>query len=98
MIFGASPLDTEAAADAAMAVSFLVPLAVLVGLLAASGQRFVAIWHDGPVAGLSYWSTIAWSPEVLIFVFFMISDPQTAPRSPRGRVVYGVLTALVVPG
>ncbi len=81
-----------------MAASFLVPFAVLIGVLAATGHRFVAIWHDGPIAGLSYWWTIAWSPELLVFVFFMISDPQTAPRSPLGRMAYGTLTALVAAG
>jgi hypothetical protein len=30
------------------------------------------------------------SPEVLVFLFFMITDPKTAPRGPRARVAYGV--------
>lgn len=81
-----------------MVVSFLVPFAVLIGILAAMGQSFVAIWHDGPVEGLSYWLTIAWSPEVLVFVFFMMSDPQTAPRQPRARLLYGFATAVVAAG
>lgn len=76
-----------------MAVSFMVPFAVLVGLFAASGREFVAIWHRGPIEGLSYWANITLSPEVLIFVFFMMSDPATAPRSPRGRMIYGAATA-----
>ncbi len=81
-----------------MVTAFLGTFAVLIGVLALGGQSFVAIWHDGPVEGLSYWLTIAWSPEVLVFVFFMMSDPQTAPRQPRARVVYGVLTAVVAAG
>ncbi|MGH9151964.1 MAG: RnfABCDGE type electron transport complex subunit D [Acidimicrobiales bacterium] len=76
-----------------MATAFLTTFAVLVGLLALAGRSFVAIWHDGPISGLSYWSNVALSPEVLVFVFFMISDPQTAPRSRTGRVVYGASTA-----
>ena len=78
-----------------MVLSFVVPFAVLIGILAAMGQSFVAIWHDGPVGGLSYWLTIAWSPEVLVFVFFMMSDPQTAPRQPRARIQYGAATAVI---
>ncbi|MBW3609993.1 MAG: RnfABCDGE type electron transport complex subunit D [Actinobacteria bacterium] len=81
-----------------MVVSFLAPFAVLVAILAAMGQSFVAIWHDGPVEGLSYWLTIAWSPELLVFVFFMMSDPQTAPRQPRARMLYGLVTAVVAAG
>ena len=78
-----------------MAVSFLATFAVLVAILAVSGREFVAIWHDGPINGLSYWANLAISPEVLIFVFFMISDPQTAPKAPLGRVIYGASTAMV---
>jgi len=78
-----------------MALSYLATFAVLIGAFAASGKSFIAIWHDGPISGLSYWANIAVSPEVLVFVFFMMSDPQTAPRTPRGRVAYGVATAVL---
>jgi hypothetical protein len=78
-----------------MAVSFLATLAVLVGVLAATGHGFFAVWHFGPVTGLFYWVTIVLSPETLIFVFFMMSDPQTAPRSRVGRIGFGMITALV---
>jgi Na+-translocating ferredoxin:NAD+ oxidoreductase RnfD subunit len=81
-----------------MALAFLVPFTALVGIFAAAGQSFLAIWHDGPVSGLSYWSNIVLSPEVLIFVFFMMSDPRTAPRAPRARMAYGALTAVVAAG
>lgn len=78
-----------------MAVAFLGTFTVLVGLLALAGRSFVAIWHDGPISGLSYWSNVALSPEVLVFVFFMISDPQTAPKSRAGRIIYGASTASI---
>lgn len=78
-----------------MAAAFLATFATLVGVLALGGRSFVAIWHDGPIDGLSYWANIALSPELLVFVFFMISDPQTAPKSARGRVVYGAGTAAI---
>ncbi len=32
---------------------------------------------------------------LLVFTFFMISDPRTCPDSARGRLVYGALVALV---
>lgn len=81
-----------------MAVSFLATFAVLVGILAAGEREFVAIWQDGPISGLSYWTNIALSPELLIFVFFMVSDPQTAPKAPLGRVIYGTATAALAAG
>ncbi|MBW3626075.1 MAG: RnfABCDGE type electron transport complex subunit D [Actinobacteria bacterium] len=82
----------------AMALSFLIPYTVLVGAFALAGRSFIAIWHDGPVSGASYWFNVALSPEVLVFVFFMMSDPQTAPRTRVGRVLYGSATALVAAG
>ncbi|HEX3621099.1 MAG TPA: RnfABCDGE type electron transport complex subunit D [Acidimicrobiales bacterium] len=78
-----------------MAVSFLATFAVLMGIFALVGRSFFAIWHVGPIQGLSYWATIALSPEVLVFVFFMISDPQTAPKVPSARVIYGAAVAVV---
>ena len=32
---------------------------------------------------------------LLIFAFFMISDPKTSPDAPQGRILYGVLVAAV---
>jgi len=78
-----------------MAVSFLVTFAVLTGAFALGGRSFIAIWHVGPVGGLEYWANLALSPELMVFVFFMISDPQTAPKASLGRVVYGAATATV---
>ena len=78
-----------------MALSFLVPFAALIAIFAASGQSFLATWHDGPVGGASYWLNICASPELLIFVFFMMSDPKTAPRGPVARLIFGAITALV---
>ena len=81
-----------------MALAFLVPFATLVGAFAAADREFIAIWHEGSISGASYWANVALSPEVLVFVFFMISDPQTAPRPPVGRLIYGAATALVAAG
>ena len=78
-----------------MAVSFMVTFAVLIGLFALGGREFIAIWHDGPIGGMEYWVNVALSAEVLVFVFFMISDPQTAPKAPEARVIYGAAVAAV---
>ncbi|HET9052192.1 MAG TPA: RnfABCDGE type electron transport complex subunit D [Candidatus Dormibacteraeota bacterium] len=78
-----------------MAVSFLVPFYTFIGILALSGRSFIAAWHPTPISGFDYWVDICISPEVFIFVFFMMSDPRTAPRSARGRVIYGPAVAVV---
>jgi Na+-transporting NADH:ubiquinone oxidoreductase subunit NqrB len=81
-----------------MATSFLATFFVLIGLFAVSGRTYYATWHNGPVGGSFYWLTIALSPELLIFVFFMITDPQTSPKSPLGRIIFGMSTAVVAAG
>jgi Na+-translocating ferredoxin:NAD+ oxidoreductase RnfD subunit len=78
-----------------MALSFLITFAVLTGLFALAGREFIAIWHEGPIGGMEYWVNVALSAEVLVFVFFMISDPQTAPKAPEARIIYGATVAAV---
>ena len=81
-----------------MALSFLVTFSSLIAVFALAGRSFVAIWHEGAISGASYWLHICTSPELFIFVFFMMSDPQTTPKSPLGRIIYGATTAVVVAG
>lgn len=81
-----------------MVGAFMATFAVLVGILALAGNSFWALWHPQPVSGAFYWFNVVLSPEILVFVFFMMSDPRTAPRSRQGRVVFGVLTASVAAG
>ena len=50
-----------------------------------------ANWAFAPVCGLDFWRVIVTSPEVMIFLFFMITDPKTVPAGRVGRVVFGVL-------
>jgi len=76
-----------------LATSFWVALAVGVGVLAASGHCMVANWAFAPVCGTDFWRVIVTSPEVLIFLFFMITDPRTVPAGPTARVVFGLAVA-----
>ena len=78
-----------------LAASFWVTFAMALGVLAASGHSMVARWSFAPVVGFDFWRVIVTSPEVLIFLFFMITDPKTVPTGRVGRVVFGVLVALV---
>ncbi len=67
----------------AVAATFWLALAAGVGLLAASGHCMTARWAFAPVCGFDFWRVIVTSPEVLIFMLFMITDPKTLPA---GRV------------
>ena len=77
-----------------MAATFWLTLAAGVGVLAASGHCMTAQWAFAPVCGFGFWRVIVTSPEVLIFLFFMITDPKTVPAGRVGRVVFGVLVAV----
>ena len=78
-----------------LAAAFWLALAAGVGILAASGHCMTANWAFAPVCGFDFWRVIVTSPEVLIFLFFMITDPKTVPAGQVGRVAFGVLVALV---
>ena len=78
----------------ALAATFWVALAAGLGLLAASGHCMTANWAFAPVCGVDYWRVIVTSPEVLIFLFFMITDPKTVPAGQVGRVMFGLLVAV----
>jgi len=78
----------------ALAASFWLALAGGTGLLAASGHCMTASWAFTPVCGVDFWRTIVTSPEVMIFLFFMLTDPKTVPAGRVGRVTFGVLVAL----
>jgi Na+-translocating ferredoxin:NAD+ oxidoreductase RnfD subunit len=78
----------------AAAVAFWTALAAGTGVLAASGHCMTARWAFAPVCGFEYWRVIVTSPEVLIFLFFMITDPKTVPAGRVGRVVFGLLVAV----
>jgi hypothetical protein len=78
-----------------MVAAFLVTFAVLIAAIAVSGGCFLATWHAGPICGSAYWFNICTSPELLVFTFFMISDPRTAPGLPLARVIFGVAIAVL---
>ena len=78
----------------ALAATFWLTLNVGLGILAGTGHCMTANWAFAPVCGADYWRVIAFSPEVLIFLFFMITDPKTVPAGRVGRVVFGLLVAV----
>ena len=59
-----------------------------------------ANWAFAPVCGIDFWRVIVTSPEVLIFLFFMITDPKTVPggarRAGRLRVLVAVASTLLL--
>ncbi len=80
-----------------VAVGFWVTFAAATAALALAGHTMTARWHLGPISGVHLWLVLITSPEVLVFLFFMITDPKTAPRSPTARLVYAVALGLLAP-
>ncbi len=78
----------------ALAATFWIALSAGVGLLAGSGHCMTANWSFTPVCGVDFWRVIVTSPEVMIFLFFMITDPKTVPAGRVGRVAFGLLVAV----
>jgi Na+-translocating ferredoxin:NAD+ oxidoreductase RnfD subunit len=83
-----------------VALGFWASFAVGIAVLALVGHQMTARWHLGPIAGWDLWWILITSPEVLVFFFFMITDPKTAPTGGRARVIYavtlGLLAALLI--
>jgi Na+-translocating ferredoxin:NAD+ oxidoreductase RnfD subunit len=73
----------------ALVAAFWLTFAAATGLVTASGHCMVARWSLNPVCGGSFWWVLALSPEILVFMFFMITDPKTTPSGRVAQVVYG---------
>jgi Na+-translocating ferredoxin:NAD+ oxidoreductase RnfD subunit len=73
-----------------IAVGFWLAFAAAAAVLAASGHEMTASWHVGPVTDWEFWRVLVFSPEILVFLFFMITDPKTIPESRGGRRAYAV--------
>ncbi len=78
-----------------IAVCFWLAFAAGIAVIAAGGHEMTARWHLGPITGFEFWRVLVFSPEVLIFLFFMITDPKTTPAGRVGRRVYAVAVALL---
>ena len=83
-----------------MGATYWVTLAIGIGILSASGHCMTADWAFGPVCGVDFWRTILTSPEVLIFLFFMLTDPKTIPSGRVARIAFalsvGILSTLLI--
>ena len=94
VIVGGGLLITRRLRLLGLAAAFWLTLPSASACLPASGHCMTANWAFAPVCGIDFWRVIVISPEVLIFLFFMITDPKTTPAGQVGRVVFGVLVAI----
>jgi Na+-translocating ferredoxin:NAD+ oxidoreductase RnfD subunit len=78
-----------------IAIGFWLVFAAGMALLAATDHAMTARWHLGPITGAELWRVLVFSPEILVFLFFMITDPKTVPEQARARRVFGVAIGMV---
>jgi ASPIC and UnbV/FG-GAP-like repeat/NQR2, RnfD, RnfE family len=78
-----------------IAVCFWLAFVAGIAVLAASGHVMTASWHLGPITGWALWRVLVFSPEVMVFMFFMITDPKTTPEGRGARRAYAVAIALL---
>jgi hypothetical protein len=95
VILGGGIAITRRLALFEMALAFWVVLAAGLGVLAASGHCMVAAWAPEPLCGSNFWWVLVTSPEVLIFMLFMITDPKTIPRGRLPRLAFSVTLGLL---
>jgi hypothetical protein len=78
-----------------IAIGFWISFGVAIGILALRGHAMTASWHLGPITSVYFWWVLITSPEILVFTFFMITDPKTIPRGRVARLVYAVSIGLL---
>jgi ASPIC and UnbV/FG-GAP-like repeat len=78
-----------------IAIGFWIAFAAGIGVIALAGHAMTARWHLGPITGGYFWWVLVTSPEILVFLFFMITDPKTIPSGRVARIVYAVGVGLL---
>jgi Na+-translocating ferredoxin:NAD+ oxidoreductase RnfD subunit len=78
-----------------VAISFWFVFAAGIAVLATTDHAMTARWHLGPITGAELWRILVFSPEILVFLFFMITDPKTVPESRQARRVFGTAIGLL---
>ncbi|HJS71232.1 MAG TPA: hypothetical protein VJ858_00760, partial [Acidimicrobiia bacterium] len=100
LIIGGGVLITRRLHLLEMAVVFWVMLAAGLGVLSASGHCMIATWSPTPVCDARFWGSLVTSPEILVFLFFMITDPRTIPSGRTARVAFaatlGIFATLMI--
>ena len=89
------PRDPRRVGLLSVAMGFWAAFAAGLAVISVADHGMTARWHFGPITGWAFWSTLVTSPEVLLFMFFMITDPKTVPRGRVARVAFAVCVGLL---
>ncbi|MGD9997605.1 MAG: hypothetical protein AB7L17_20800 [Ilumatobacteraceae bacterium] len=78
-----------------LSAALWISLAAGLGLLALADHTMTTRYSLVPISGAHFWWIIMTSPEIMIFMFFMITDPRTVPDGRVARVAYGLAIGVV---
>ncbi len=78
-----------------VAIGFCVMFATALIPVTLSGHGMMAAWQATPVEGFQFWWVLVTSPEILLFLFFMISDPKTTPSGRNAKFAFGACVGLL---
>ena len=78
-----------------VAIGFWVTFAIALIPVTLSGHGMMAAWQATPVEGFQFWWILVTSPEILLFLFFMISDPKTTPSGRNAKYAFGACVGLL---
>jgi hypothetical protein len=78
-----------------MSLALWLSLAAGIAVLAATGHTITTRWSFTPISGWHFWWIVMTSPEIFIFLFFMITDPKTVPSGRIPRLVFGGVLGVV---
>jgi hypothetical protein len=77
------------------AVAFWLAFAGALGVITLAGHCITASWHIGLLCDGEFWRIVVTSPEILVFLFFMITDPKTSPGGRGARMAYGAAVGVL---
>ena len=95
VIIGGGVLITKRLGLLGMAAAFWATLGAGSAVLGASRHCITTEWSLRPVCDGDFARLIAMSPEILVFTFFMLTDPRTAPRTALRRLAFGATTGVL---
>ena len=78
-----------------VAISFWLVFAAGIAVLATTEHAMTRAGTSGPITGAELWRILVFSPEILVFLFFMITDPKTVPEGPQNRRAFGAAIGLL---
>jgi hypothetical protein len=78
-----------------LSLALWLSLAAGLAVLAVTDHSITTRWSFTPISGWHFWWIVMTSPEIFIFLFFMITDPRTVPAGRTARIVFGAVLGVV---